>query len=225
MAVTIDGTTGITSPAIDLTTPLVVADGGTGLSSAGSNGNVLTSDGTNWTSTTSLVPTFYYRLNTAVAGANATGAQSVFNVGATLVGSTQYEFELVFALSKTAGTTSHNVTLSFGGTATLNNIIFNIYGTTLAASITPLNTMIINALGYAVSTGASLLTVTACVTATTTLTYIIKGTVSVNAGGTFIPQYTLSAAPGGAYTTQIGSFVKLTRLGASGANINVGSWA
>ncbi len=29
MAVTIDGTTGITSPAIDLTTPLAVADGGT----------------------------------------------------------------------------------------------------------------------------------------------------------------------------------------------------
>ncbi len=30
MAVTIDGTTGITSPAIDLTTPLAVSDGGTG---------------------------------------------------------------------------------------------------------------------------------------------------------------------------------------------------
>jgi hypothetical protein len=69
MSITLDGTTGITSPSIDLTTPLVVADGGTGaatltagsvvvgngtsavsLVAAGSNGNLLTSNGTTWTS-------------------------------------------------------------------------------------------------------------------------------------------------------------------------------
>jgi hypothetical protein len=50
MAVTIDGTSGITSPAIDITTPLTVSDGGTGLSSVGTAGNVLTSNGTAWTS-------------------------------------------------------------------------------------------------------------------------------------------------------------------------------
>lgn len=50
MPVVIDGTTGVTSPAIDLTTPLVAADGGTGLSSVGTAGNVLTSNGTAWTS-------------------------------------------------------------------------------------------------------------------------------------------------------------------------------
>lgn len=50
MPVIIDGTSGITSPALDLTTPLPSADGGTGLSSAGTAGNVLTSNGTSWTS-------------------------------------------------------------------------------------------------------------------------------------------------------------------------------
>ena len=69
MAVTIDGTSGITSPSIDLTTPLVVADGGTGTNTLtannvilgngtsavafvapGSNGNLLTSNGSTWTS-------------------------------------------------------------------------------------------------------------------------------------------------------------------------------
>lgn len=50
MSVIINGTTGITSPALDLTTPLPSADGGTGLSSAGTAGNVLTSNGTSWTS-------------------------------------------------------------------------------------------------------------------------------------------------------------------------------
>ena len=53
----------------------------------------------------------------------------------------------------------------------------------------------------------------------------IRGTVSVNAGGTFIPQYTLSAAPGGAYSTQPGSYFKISPLGASGSNTSIGTWS
>jgi hypothetical protein len=56
MPITLNGTTGITSPAIDLTTPLPAVDGGTGLTSAGTSGNVLTSDGTNWTSSVAPTP-------------------------------------------------------------------------------------------------------------------------------------------------------------------------
>ena len=70
-----------------------------------------------------IVPTQqYYRLDSALAGANATGAQSVFGVGVTLSSGTVYEFEMLISLGKTAGTTSHTTGLSFGGTATLNNI-------------------------------------------------------------------------------------------------------
>ena len=61
--------------------------------------------------------------------------------------------------------------------------------------------------------------------ATVYWSFILKGTVSVNAGGTFIPQYTLSAAPGGAYTTQAGSYMKISPLAASGANVSIGTWA
>jgi hypothetical protein len=43
MSITLDGTTGITSPAIDLTTPLVVADGGTGVSTSTGSGSVVLS--------------------------------------------------------------------------------------------------------------------------------------------------------------------------------------
>lgn len=50
MPITLNGDTGIVSPAIDVTTPITVSDGGTGLTSAGTLGNVLTSDGTNWVS-------------------------------------------------------------------------------------------------------------------------------------------------------------------------------
>jgi hypothetical protein len=168
----------------------------------------------------------YYRLNSAVAGANATGAQNIFGVGVTLVGSTVYEFEIAFALSKSAGTTSHNITLSFGGTATLNNIGFFISGqggAGIGNSVGSFGAGNINGIGFA--TSSSIQVVTACVTAANGLPYLLKGTVSVNAGGTFIPQYTLSAAPGGAYTTQIGSYVKIAPLSASGSNTSIGTWA
>lgn len=50
MPVIIDGTSGITTPAVDTTTAITAADGGTGLTSVGASGNVLTSNGTTWTS-------------------------------------------------------------------------------------------------------------------------------------------------------------------------------
>ena len=58
-----------------------------------------------------IIPTQqYYRLNSTVAGADSTSAQSIFGVGVTLSASTVYEFEIIFALSKTAGATSRRLT-------------------------------------------------------------------------------------------------------------------
>jgi hypothetical protein len=69
MSITLNGDTGIVAPAIDVATPITVSDGGTGASTLtsnnvilgagtsavtfvapGSSGNVLTSDGSTWTS-------------------------------------------------------------------------------------------------------------------------------------------------------------------------------
>jgi hypothetical protein len=52
-ATTLSSTTLNTTAITGLTTPLSRAQGGTGLSAAGTTGNVLTSDGTNWTSAAS----------------------------------------------------------------------------------------------------------------------------------------------------------------------------
>ena len=70
----------------------------------------------------------YYRLNADLARADVSTAQSIFGVGVTLVASTVYEFEMVYTLSKTAGTTSHTIGVGFGGTATLNNIFYELIG-------------------------------------------------------------------------------------------------
>jgi hypothetical protein len=170
-----------------------------------------------------IVPTQqYYRLDSAVVGSNATGAQSIFGVGVTLSASTVYEFEIVFDLSRSAGSTSHTIALGFGGTATINNILYHGY-TNQLSSATPSGQS--NSAGSFIANSVSATVMTPAVTTNNTNYFLAKGTVSVNAGGTFIPQYTLSAAPGGAYSTAIGSYIRINPLSASGAATNVGTWA
>lgn len=162
----------------------------------------------------------YYRLNTTLVGTNATGAQNYLGVGCTLSSNTVYAFEGLFLIYKTAGTTSHTVSNGFGGTATLNNIGYHVLwnGTT----------------SYAYSSGgsssaltsASATVISSSRTAAGEYAFVKpRGTVSINAGGTFIPQYSLSAAPGGAYTTAAGSYFLIYPIGVAGANTSVGTWA
>jgi hypothetical protein len=58
MTMTLDGTLGITATGslTGLTTAITVAQGGTGLTTVGSSGNLLTSNGTAWTSTAPAAP-------------------------------------------------------------------------------------------------------------------------------------------------------------------------
>ena len=163
----------------------------------------------------------FFRLDSGLAGANVNTAQSIFGVGVTLSSSTVYAFEAVYALSKSAGATSHTISQTFGGTATLNNISYQ-------AQIQSNTTGFANAgtvFGLLGQTAGSVQLVGANAVAGVWDTLLLKGTVSINAGGTFIPQYTLSAAPGGAYTTAAGSYFMIYPIGASGANVSVGTWA
>lgn len=171
-----------------------------------------------------IVPTQqYYRLNSDLAGANATGAQNVFGVGVTLSSSTVYEFSMYFILNKTAGTTSHNISFGIGGTATVNNILYGGFWNTTTSAFT---SSITSGSASIDANSTSAVTLTSGVTsAGRFVSMTLNGTVSVNAGGTFIPQYTLSAAPGGAYSTVAGSYIRIAPVGASGSATNVGTWA
>ena len=168
-----------------------------------------------------------YRLDSNLAGGTGTSAQSLFGVGVTLQPSTVYSFQLIAALNKTAGTTSHFFSAGFGGTATFNNFLANsIVDSRQAAP--PVNTN--SALGagpYAGVTNstASFAYLPASSTAARTHYLQFYGTFSIANGGTFIPQYTLSANPGGAYSTLAGSSIAIWPIGAAGANTSVGPWA
>ena len=166
----------------------------------------------------------FFRLDSGLAGANVNTAQSIFGVGVTLSASTVYAFEAVYALSKSAGTTSHTFSSSFGGTATINNISYESWYAYSASTFTPGNGTANSMLSF-VATAASTQLNSGITAATVYQQVVLKGTVSINAGGTFIPQYTLSAAPGGAYTTAAGSYFMIYPIGVSGANVNVGTWA
>ena len=165
----------------------------------------------------------YYRLNSALVGTNVNTAQSWLGVGVTLSSNTVYAFEGYFPMSKAAGTTSHSVSALFGGTATVNNIGYNLLAT--SGSSLALTTLSGLSTLYSQVTTATLFTGVGLSSNPVAVTAKISGTVSVNAGGTFIPQYICSATPGGAYSIALGAYFLIYPVGNAGSNINVGTWA
>lgn len=165
----------------------------------------------------------FFRLNADLAGANVATVQSVFGVSVTLSTSTVYAFEAVYYFNKTAGATSHTLGIGYGGSATLNSILWG--GLSFDGS-TVLPTRANSGTSQIASASAANLVVTGAIASAASTAFIsIKGIVSINGGGTFTPQYTLSAAPGGAYSTMANSYFLIYPIGASGANISVGAWA
>lgn len=163
----------------------------------------------------------FFRLNSDLVGANVATAQNVFGVSVTLSTSTVYAFEGIYLFTKIAGATSHTVGTGFGGSATLNNIGYSSQGT--VSSTNPIST---SNFGDFLGTTATATAVTGALGSATAYAILkVKGTVSINGGGTFTPQYILSAAPGGAYSTVAGSYFLIYPIGAAGANISVGAWA
>lgn len=165
----------------------------------------------------------YYRLNSTLPGSNSTTDQSIFGVGVTLGSNTVYAFEAVYGLSKTAGTTSHSFRLLFGGTATINNITYMLQRSGSTSSLADTST--VNTITSIFQTAAASTMATGVTSATTYFSIVVRGTVSINSGGTFIPQYNMSSAPGGAYTTAVGSYFSIYPVGAAGSNTSVGTWA
>ena len=165
----------------------------------------------------------FFRLESNLAGANVSTVQSVFGVSVTLSTSTIYAFEALYYFNKTAGTTSHTLGIGYGGSATLNSIL---YGGIAFDGSTVLPTRANAGTSQIASASAANLVVTGAIASAASTVFInIKGIVSINGGGTFTPQYTLSAAPGGAYSTMANSYFLIYPIGAAGANTSVGAWA
>lgn len=165
----------------------------------------------------------FYRLNSSYVGSNTGTAQSVFGVGVSLQASTVYAFDIMYLMVKTSGTTAHDFRISFEGTATINNIQYQALKTYTTTSAT--SNFIANPYHVYAQSAASFSTGTMVSSSYHLVQLMMKGTVSINAAGTFIPRYTLVTAPGGAYSTMPGSYFAIWPIGAAGANTSVGAWA
>lgn len=145
---------------------------------------------------------------------NDTSAHPIFNAttaGAlSVLASTTYEFEMLIIASGFSAS-SHTLSLTFGGTATYTAASY-LADTAVAA-------------GGAVSRFASAAATVTAITAATTSTLlnaVIKGTLSINAAGTVIPQITQGTASAAA-SILAGTRFRAWAVG-SDTVTNVGNW-
>src|SRR3989304_942004 len=153
-------------------------------------------------------------------GANATGAQPFFSSAQdvfTIKASSTYEFEGAIHMARSAGTTSHTINFIMGGTFGLSSIMASLLIANPAGGgvVTP----------SMVHTLTTTTTITAASTAANENLYLkVRGMLRNTSDGTLIPQFSYSAAPGGAPLIRANSFFQVRRMGDSDFT-QLGGWA
>lgn len=173
-----------------------------------------------------VIPTTHFlSLSANQTGADSSTAQTWFPgggaTGITVVASTSYMFEGVLNFSRSAGTNSHTTGLLFGGTATITSIGYQANALGAVNSFTgTTNFALMNWVEVATDTQLT----AASTSATECVQYQIQGMVRINAGGTFIPQFKFSAAPGGAPSVRANTWFRMYPVGTNTV-LNVGNWS
>lgn len=157
-------------------------------------------------------------LDANAAGGDVNTAQPWFpTAGAvTVAAGTWYKFRGILRISRAAGTTSHTTGVLFGGTASLTQI--NWFGRAKEGDANDLQDIS----GFWSLAATIQVLKAASTSATEQILIEVVGMVKINAGGTFIPQFQYSAAPGGAPSILAGSFFEMTPLGSLNS---YGTWA
>jgi hypothetical protein len=134
-------------------------------------------------------------------GQNVSTAQPWFPSagGVTLIASETYRFYGRLWATRTAGVTSHTTAVLFGGAATLNSITYWAEARTGDANA------LASTNGFRATSNAALVIKAASTSATEDLDIFVEGIVRINAGGSFIPQFQYSVAPGGTPTIKQGT--------------------
>jgi hypothetical protein len=162
-------------------------------------------------------------LDTAVAAAVFTTTMGATANGAvTLAAGKTYCFEAAYNLTNT-GTTAHTWATLFAGTATFTNFVYQAFG----CSGTTANTPAAGGLqGFSTSPTAAVVVTASSTSATEQVSVDIQGTLTVNAGGTLIPQMKASARPGATGTPGVvvlaGSYFRIWEMSTSAT---VGNWS
>lgn len=165
-----------------------------------------------------VVSESYAEVGTAQALSSATGAQKVFSNstnGAITLAAGVYAIAGLYLINET-GTTSHTVAVGFGGTAVLGYIGYSLQGISISGGATPATGGLT---GAGLSAAAVVATPALAAAGDEVITF--QGSMKVTTAGTFIPQITYSAAPGGSPTLLAGSYFFAQPLN----SMLVGQWS
>ena len=160
-----------------------------------------------------LTSGYWSVLTSTNALSNVNTVQAVFPTGQqtiALAASTTYCFEALYQVTRSAGTTSHTVATLFAATQTLGSINY-------VVRIANPTGDVLSALSDIFGTSTSAVTITAANTSATENLHIhITGIIVTGANAPSItPQLQWSAAPGGAPTVAVGSFIRVIPLGSA----------
>lgn len=160
-----------------------------------------------------------YWLDADATGSNVNTAQPLFpTLGSlTIPINVSFEFECEFVITRAAGTTSHTTTFGFGGTATIGSARYFV-------DVCNPSSNALTAVQRLYSTGTPPVITAANTSATEIIMASVRGIIRTTGGGTLIPQFQYSAAPGGAPTIVANSFFRVRPLGAY-ALARVGNWS
>jgi hypothetical protein len=157
--------------------------------------------------------TGYFIINLSdLPGQNSNAAQPWFPGGVAAfnaeAGAT-YFFEGHLSMSRNAGTTAHTISQAFAGSATLSHINYVAIVTDQNATSSSFSTPQM----VETVSGSALVLTTSSANASQFNTILIKGSVTINAAGTFVPCIEYSTAPGGAPTMLANSYFRIFPAG------------
>jgi len=143
-------------------------------------------------------------------------AQEFFPTYVNLLAGTTYLFEANITMSRSAGTTSHQIRSLFGGTATYSKVRYTVSATVLNAASACVMTSI------EVTTQMAITPANAVASEINVFRY--NGLISVATSGTFYLQFNYTVAPGGAPTVQSESWQSIKPIGSETFVRNEGGW-
>ena len=199
------GFTEIDSPAVAGNNTLILPTGN------GTSGQVLSTNGSgtlSWIDTPD--PTLTLLRTTDLVGADVTAPQTMFNATVNVVAGVTYRLEGFVYLTKTTGIISHQMQITTGGgTASRTSLMLSGVGVKnndanpISGATSTANSI------WAQSSGSTVTVFPLTAVANVSVAFHLRGLISVTTSGTFFPQYTLTVAPGGAYTVKAGSHLSL----------------
>jgi hypothetical protein len=191
--------------------------------SIGSNGQVLTSNGSSLYWSTKIPEEQVFILNADRALVNQSALQSWFGVGVTLRSSTRYRYRLISTVFKSSSLGTYAVTFALGGTAVLARHFYVVNPCGGSTQITPTTTLQMSenkTTNFNVAT-----TITGTNSGATYYAIIIDGVIDVTTGGTVIPEIGFTGTPGSSSLVQAAASIEIYPVNATGANTVVGAWA